>query len=160
MPFEALLEPEVLIGTVVHNQIHEHPHAHAVGAFQHFLKNVQITEIRVDVFVIGDVVAIIGVRGGIQRAEPDRVGAEAFDVIQFLQHTVQVADAVAVSVAETAWPDLVNDHIPIPLSSCHCLILLPVSNACSQCITTEGCLQETLPRSLCRIIERSVHFRR
>ena len=130
LPFKTLLEPEVLVGAVIHHQVHKHPHTHAVGTFQYFLKSFQTAEIRVDVFVIGDIVAIVGVRGGIQRAEPDRIGAEALDVIQFLQHAVQVADTVAVSVTETARPDLVNDHIPIPLCSCHRLVLLLARDAC------------------------------
>ena len=65
-------------------------------------------ERRVDVVVVGDVVAEVGVRRDGDRAQPDAVDAEPLQVVEPLDDPPQVADAVAVGVAERARIDLVE----------------------------------------------------
>ena len=52
--------------------------------------------LRVDVVVIGDVIAVILLRGGIERGDPDGINAEALEVVQPGSNAWQVADAVVV----------------------------------------------------------------
>ena len=73
-------------------------------------------EERVDVAVVGDVVAGVGLRRHVERGEPDRVDAEFGEVVEVLGDTRQVADAVAVGVGERARVDLVDHGVPPPVA--------------------------------------------
>jgi hypothetical protein len=74
----------------------------------------QITEHRLDVARIGDVVAVVGHGGGVERRDPERVDAELGQVGQPGPDAGEVTDAVAVAVGEAADVDLVEDRIPPP----------------------------------------------
>ena len=117
------LKPGVLVRAVVHHQVEEDAHALLMGLVQQFPEHVQVAEIRVDVFVVGDVVAVIRVGRGIDRGEPDGVRAEALDVVQLLDHAPEVADAVAVSVAEAPGPDVIDAHLLVPAFRRHDALL-------------------------------------
>ena len=69
------------------------------------------------VHIVGDVIAVIGVGRGIERREPYRVHVEALDVVELAQHAPEVADTVAVAVAEAARPYLVYRHLLVPFIS-------------------------------------------
>ena len=111
----ALLEPHVFIGGVVHHQVHEHPHSPLMGPVQHLSEHLQVAVVRVDVHVVGDIIAKVCVGRGIERRKPYGVHVQAPDIIQPGQHAPKVADAVAVAVAEAARPDLIDGHLLIPL---------------------------------------------
>ena len=115
LPLAALLEPHVLIGGVVHHQVHEHPHPPLVGAVQHLFEHLQVAVVRVDIHVVGNVIAKVRVGRGVERREPYGVHVQALDIIQLGQHAPKIADAVAVAVAEAARPDLIDGHLLIPL---------------------------------------------
>ena len=67
LPLFALQEPGVLVRAVVHHQVHEDPQASLMGSRQHLLEQLQIAVIRVDVLIVGDVIAEVRVGGGIKR---------------------------------------------------------------------------------------------
>ena len=69
----------------------------------------QGAEDRIDVAVVGDVVAEVGHRRAEDRRQPDRVDAEIDEVVEAVDDPGQVADAVAVRVLERARIDLVDD---------------------------------------------------
>ena len=79
--------------------------------------------LRIDVLVVGDVVAEIDLRRGIDGREPDRVDAEFLQVVEALGDAVQVADAVAVRVLKAARIDLVDDGVlpPVPFTRMSCV---------------------------------------
>ena len=74
---ERLLEPFVLVGRVVRNQIDDDTDAAVVGSGEHHVEVGQRAEERVDVAVVADVVAGVLLRRPLERAQPDRVDAEA-----------------------------------------------------------------------------------
>ena len=115
----ALKKPGVLVGAVVHHQVHEDLQPPVVGLGQDLLEQLQIAEIRVDILIVGDVVAVIRVGRGVNGGEPDGVHPQALDVIQLAQYAPKVADAVPVPVAEAPGPDLVDGHLLIPRCLCH-----------------------------------------
>ncbi len=117
--FFAFDEPLVFVGSMVDDQVHKDFHASFVSTVQDFLKDAKIAEIRMDIHVIGDVVSIVGVGRRINGREPDGVGAKALDIVKLAEHAPQIADPVAVSVAETAAPDLVYDHGLVPVVTVH-----------------------------------------
>ena len=130
----ALLEPVVLIRGVVDDEIHKYAHSASVRLLQHRLEDVEVAEIGVYVHVVGDVIAVVGVRRGVERGEPYRVCVQALYIIQLAQHAPQVADAVAVPVAEAARPYLVYDHLLVPLLSCHSVFSFPRAHARSHAL--------------------------
>ena len=115
----ALDKPGMLIGGVIHDKIHEYPQAALMRAVEHLFENFQIAEIRMDALVIGYIVAVVSVGRGIKGREPYAVDVERGDVVQFRQNAPQIADTVAVAVAERAAPDLIYGHFLVPALFLH-----------------------------------------
>ena len=63
----------------------------------------------IDAAIVGDVVAEVGHRRGIDRRNPDRVDAEALQITEPAPDAAEIADAIAVRVLERARIDLVDD---------------------------------------------------
>ena len=110
----AFLEPLVLIRGVVYDKIHENAHAALVRSVEDLLEHLEVAEVGVNIFVVGYVIAVVGVRGGIQRREPYAVNIQRGNVVKLRQNAPQVAYAVAVAVAEAAAPYLIHRHFLIP----------------------------------------------
>jgi hypothetical protein len=70
---------------------------------------------RIDAAVLGDVVAVILERRGVERHDPDRRDTEIFDIIQLARESLEVADAVIVRIEERLDMQLINDCVAIPL---------------------------------------------
>ena len=109
------LEPDVLVGGVVGHQVDDHLQAQLVGPLQQRVEVGQRPEDRVDVAVVGDVVAGVGLRGLVERRQPDGVDAELGQRAQPAGDAGQVADAVAVGVRERARIDLVDHRRAAPV---------------------------------------------
>ena len=87
----------------------------------------QRAEHRIDIVVIGDVIAEILHRRGEEGRNPDCIGAKAGNMRQARGDALQVADAVAVGVLIGARIDLVDHRATPPVlvsdeiaSICHC----------------------------------------
>ena len=63
----AELEPLVLCGGVVDNQVHYDPHASLMRSVAHFFEYIQVPVLGVDGPVVGYVVAEVEIRRGIER---------------------------------------------------------------------------------------------
>ncbi len=77
-----------------------------------FDKRVEIgqrAEERVDIAVVGDVVAEVGHRRWVEGRDPEGIDAEPAQVVKSFGDAAQVAGAVAVAVLEASWVDLIND---------------------------------------------------
>jgi hypothetical protein len=59
--------------------------------------------------MVGDIVAEVGHRGGIEGGDPDRIHPEPLEMIQPADYPSQVPDAVTVGVLEGARVDLIDD---------------------------------------------------
>ncbi len=73
---EGLTEPRVLAGAVVGDDVQQDPDTEAVGGAHQPVELGEVAEDRVDVAVVGHVVAVVVLRRGVERAEPDPVHAE------------------------------------------------------------------------------------
>src|SRR5690606_2370174 len=93
------------------NDVDDDPEAQVVGGGQEGVEVGQRSEPRVDVTVVGDVVAAVGEGGDVEGGQPDRVHAERDQGGQALPDAVEVAFAVAVGVREAADVDLVDDRV-------------------------------------------------
>ena len=102
------LEPFVGIRGVVRYQVDDHPQAQRVGLLDQSVGVGSGTEQRIDLTVVGDVVASVGHGGAVERAQPHRVHAQFLEVGQFRDHARQVPVAVTVAVGEGAGIYLVD----------------------------------------------------
>ena len=79
----------------------------------HRVEVIQGAEPRIDIAVIINVIAAVGKRGGIERAQPHRVHTKRSQIRDPRGNAWQVPDPVTVAVGEAAWVDLV-DHRRTP----------------------------------------------
>ena len=86
-----------------------------VGRGDQVVEVVQGAQLGRDVAVVVHVVAAVGQRRGVERAEPDGVHAQVGQVADPRGDAGQVADAVAVAVGEAARIDLVDRRLPPPV---------------------------------------------
>ena len=96
---------------MVDDQIHHHAHTQLVGARNEGVKGRQVAKQRVNVAVVGDVVAVVGLRRAIDGGDPDDVDPEARQVLEAAVDTVEISDPVAVRVLERAGVHLVEDRV-------------------------------------------------
>lgn len=108
------LEPHVLVGGVVRHHVDDDLEVELVGARDHRVGVGERAEDGVDVAVVGDVVAGVGLRRGVEGREPDGVDAERAQVGQARGDAGKVADAVAVAVGPRARVDLVDHGLAPP----------------------------------------------
>jgi hypothetical protein len=76
-----------------------------------------------DFIIVRDVIAGVIERGPKAGVDPDGVNAEIADIVEFMDEAGNVADAVAVAVAEALRVDLVENCVFEPFGSYHGLIL-------------------------------------
>ena len=121
----ALDEPFMLVGTVVHDQIHDDFYPSFVGSGEHAVKVFHGPELRHNVSVVRDVVTVVIIGRFVDRRQPDYIYAKLFEIIQMHGDTVQISDSISVAVLKGAWIDLVNDSFfpPGALFIIHCLNL-------------------------------------
>ena len=113
-PAPRLLEPRVLVGGVVDDEVGDHADA-ALARGAHHVGQVAVrAEPRVDPVEVGDVVAVVALTGRHERHQPDAVDAEARQVVDPLAQARQVAAAVAVPVQEGLDVEAVEDRVLPP----------------------------------------------
>ena len=132
LSFAALNKPGVFVGGVVDDQVQQDFQSQFMGPVQHFLKLLQSSVIRMDIFVIGNVIAVIRIGRGKDRAEPDPVHPKGLYIVQLVIHSVQIPDPVSVSVTERPDPDLVKRHFPeIKLFFLHHIVRFLSASSCA-----------------------------
>ena len=104
----------MLVGGVVDHQLGDHADAALVRCVDEALHVVQRAVVGMHAAVVGDVVAVIQQRRGIERQQPDRADAELGDVVELGQQAGEVADAVVVGVEERLDVQLVDDGVLVP----------------------------------------------
>ena len=109
------LEPGVLVGGVGQHQLGDDPQAPPVGLAQKELEVPEGPVGAVDPPVVGDVVAVVTQRGGIEREEPQGRHPQVLEVVQPGDEPPEVADPVAVGVLERPDVDLVDDGVLVPV---------------------------------------------
>ena len=110
----ALLEPLVLIGGVIYNKVHYDFKTSFVSLVENLFEGFKSAVFLGNVLVVGNVIAVVRKRGGVDGGKPDGVNAEALYVVELFKHAVKVAYAVVVTVLEASAPNLVNRHFFVP----------------------------------------------
>ena len=71
-------------------------------------------EIRIDLTIIGDVVAVVAPGRGIERKQPQRGDAEVLQIVELLGQSFEIADPVVVAVGEGLDVQLIDDGVLVP----------------------------------------------
>src|SRR6516225_324581 len=69
---------------------------------------------RVDVLVIGNVVAVVAQWRGIERQQPQRGDPEIVQIIELAAQPVEIANAVVISIKERFYVQLIDNRVPVP----------------------------------------------
>src|SRR5262249_51262765 len=104
-----LPEPGMLAGAMVRHEIEDDAYAALVQRARQRVEIAKRPEARIDIDIVGDVIAEVGHRRGGDRRQPDRIDAEPAQIIDALEDSAEIADAIAVAVLEGARIDLIND---------------------------------------------------
>ena len=104
----------MLVGGVVDDEFGHHLQSEPVRFAQHGAKIVERAVLRMDALIVGNVVAIVLERRGVERHQPDRVDAEVADVVEFGGESRKIADAVVVRIEERLDVELIDDRVLVP----------------------------------------------
>src|SRR5918999_47991 len=102
------------VRAVVRHPVDDDPHATSVYVLHEGVEVGERPEARVDVAVVGHVVAEVRHRRWIERGEPQRLDAELLEVAEPGAQAAQVAHAVVVAVGERARIHLVDGSVLPP----------------------------------------------
>ena len=104
-------EPGMVGRAVVGHHVHQHPQTEAMRLGDDAVEVGQRAVGGVDGAIVGDVVAVVALRRGVARVQPDGVAAQVRDVGQPQSQAGKVADAVRVGVTEGAQVHLVDHSV-------------------------------------------------
>ncbi len=109
-------EGRVGVAGVVRDEVDEHLQPVPVRFGEQRVEGGQVAEERVDGTVVGDVIAVVGHGGTVERSDPDPVHAEVAQVGQAGGDAGEVTDPVGAGVGEAADVDLVQHCVEPPVS--------------------------------------------
>src|SRR5205823_3649423 len=108
------LEPGVLIGGMVDNELGNDAKPAVVRRSEKGTKVIKRAVVWINIEIIGDVVAVIFERRWIKRQEPDRADTQFLEIIELLDQAAEIADAIRVAVVKRLHVQLVNDGVLEP----------------------------------------------
>ena len=102
-------EPRMPVTRVVGHQVHEHPDTPLARFVDEAVEFGHRAELRVDAAVVGYVVSPVRIGRDRDRAQPDRTDAQPLEVVEMLDHALQIPCTVPVGVGERTHVYLVED---------------------------------------------------
>src|SRR5579864_528613 len=109
------LKPRVLIRGVIDDELDDDAHMAPMRLAHELTEIAQGSVGLMDIAVVGNIIAIVAQRRGKERQQPNGGDAEILDVVEFLDQTRNVADAIAIGVVKSLEMQLVNDCILVPI---------------------------------------------
>ena len=108
------LEPGVLVGGVVEDQLGDHPEPAPLRLLDEALEVAERPVVGVHPAVVGDVVAVVPERRGVEGQEPQGRDPQVLEVVELLGQPPEVAHPVAHRVEKGADVELVDDRVAVP----------------------------------------------
>ncbi len=99
---------------MVEHKVHDDPDVPLAGFRDEGFHVLHGAISRIDVVVVGDVIAVVRLGGDVARGQPDSTHAETFQMVQLGGDAVEVPDAVAVGILEAFYIDFVGDGLLPP----------------------------------------------
>ncbi len=111
----AFLKPRVFIGGMVDYQVQNDFDIPFPGFINQLFHICHGAKIKMNIAVIADIVAIVGIRRWINRAEPQDANAKILQVVQVLEDARQITNTVPVCILKAAGINLIDHPILPPL---------------------------------------------
>ena len=109
------LEPRMLVGGVVDDQLGDDPHTARVRRLDEPLHIRQRAVVGMHAAIVGDVVAVVAPRRRVERQQPDRVHAEVGDVVELARSARRKSPMPSLlPIEERLDVDLVDDRVLVP----------------------------------------------
>src|SRR5215213_7790691 len=99
---------------MVDDELGDHAQAAAVRFVYELAEVFARPVLRMDLAVVGDVVAVVLARRWVEWQQPDRVDPEILQIVEFLSDAAQVAGAIPVAIEEGPDMQLVDDRVFVP----------------------------------------------
>src|SRR5207249_7553237 len=104
----------MLVRGVVHYQIDQNTNATLFCAVGKFDEIAERTIPRIDIVIVGDVVAIVPARRSLKRHQPNRGHAQSMQIIEAAHQSLEIAGPVAVSVHVSSDRQAVDHGVLVP----------------------------------------------
>ena len=108
-------KPRVLVRAVVHHKVQNDANVVLLSFRNHVVEIGQRPVHRIDVLVIGHIVAEVHLGRGEARADPDGINPKVVQIVHLRSDAIQVADPVVVTIRETTRIDFVKHRMLPPL---------------------------------------------
>ena len=118
-PRQRTLEPFMLVGGVAQHHIEHDAHAALAGRGDKLVKILHGAVPRIDGAIVRHVIAVVALRRGVERREPQIVDAKVCQIVELGSDAGQIAQAIAIAIAEALHVDLVHDAILVIRLSGH-----------------------------------------
>ena len=105
----------MLVRAVVQYQIHDDADSSLFALRNQLVHVSQISENRINILVIGNVIAIVVLRGAEYGRQPDSVNAKLLQIGKLPDNSLEIADAVCVAVVKASGINLLNNRLLPPL---------------------------------------------
>ncbi len=109
-------EPLVLIGTVVHDKIHQKIHPTRLHLRNQPLHIFHCAKARINLIIIRDIIPLVRQRRLVARREPDNIYSQILQIVQSADNARDITDAVSIGITETLGIYLICNFIVPPLS--------------------------------------------
>ena len=100
---------------MVQNQIHDNGDTSFMRTVAESIPVFHSSEFFHDREVIRNIVTVIHIRRSIDRRHPYCIDAKLLQIIQLLNHSLQITDSIIVAIFKTSWVNLVDHQIFIPV---------------------------------------------
>ncbi|MGY3078449.1 hypothetical protein ACVWZZ_004857 [Bradyrhizobium sp. LM6.10] len=104
----------MLVRGVVDHEVDDDADAALLAAMGEFDEIAQRAVTGIDAVIVGDVVAVVAARRGLERHQPDRGDAEPVQIIEPTQQSLEIADAVAVGIHIGADGQAIEHAVLVP----------------------------------------------
>ena len=114
LAFFRLQEPGMLIRTVVQNQIHDNTDPPFLRFRNQFIHILQLTENRINILIIGDIITIIILRRTKYRRQPNRINSQLLQIRELLYNPLKISYSIRIAVIKASGINLINNRLLPP----------------------------------------------
>src|SRR5882724_1572589 len=99
---------------MINYEFRDHAKVTSMCSVQERTEIIERAETRINIKIIGDVVAVVAQRGRIKWQQPDCGDPQLLKVIQLFDQAAEITHPVAVAIAESLNVQLVDDRVLVP----------------------------------------------
>ncbi len=92
----------MLIGGVVHHQVDDHPNSTLLSAVRELDEVAERAVTRIDVVIVGHIVAVVTGGGSLERHQPDGRYSQPVQVVQSAHEARKIPDSIPVGIHVSA----------------------------------------------------------